>query len=117
MNVFGSDSVGEEDTWIETAEATGSAETRYALPWRPVKPLLIIWDVKQRSAAQREQRMQDTWPLRYLSVGSSSSSETLVVLEETDGRPPAFDGLGRKTAVGRRNLGNMRIYFNLVFLY
>jgi hypothetical protein len=50
--VLGRDTVGEEDALTETALATGSAETRYARPWRPVKPLLIIWEVKQRCAAQ-----------------------------------------------------------------
>jgi hypothetical protein len=49
---LGREAVGEEDGLTETALATGSAETRYARPWRPVKPLLIIWEVRQRWAAQ-----------------------------------------------------------------
>ena len=32
------------------------AETRYARPWRPVKPLLMIWLLEAMSAMQRTQR-------------------------------------------------------------
>ena len=37
----------------------GSGETKYARPCRPVKPLLIIWLERQRSAPQRMQRRED----------------------------------------------------------
>ena len=37
--------------------------TRYARPWRPVKPLLIIWDESARSAAHLAQRRCEVWPL------------------------------------------------------
>lgn len=43
---------------------TGSAETRYARPCRPVKPLLMICEVKQMWAAQRAQRMKEEWEVR-----------------------------------------------------
>jgi hypothetical protein len=54
--VLGSEVVGEDDALTDTAVATGSAETRYARPWRPVNPLLIIWEAKQRCDAHPAQR-------------------------------------------------------------
>lgn len=42
--------------------------TRYARPWRPVKPLLMIWELRARSEAQRAQRRWEAWPFRKESV-------------------------------------------------
>lgn len=42
----------------------GVGETRYARPCRPVKPLLMICELRPKSAAQRAQRSRDTWPRR-----------------------------------------------------
>jgi len=66
-NVLGSAGRGGADE----AEAEADDCTRYARPWRPVKPLEMTWEVRQRSVAHLPQWMCDVWPCRYLSVGAS----------------------------------------------
>lgn len=90
--VLGSETVGGDDAQTDTAVAAGSAETRYARPWRPVKPLLIIWEVRQRWEAQPAQRRYEAWPSRYFVFGVDS------------GCPAAR--LGKREGI--RNLGNWR---------
>ena len=51
--------------------------TRYARPCRPVKPLLMIWEERARSEAQRAQRRWEAWPVRK---ESASGGLVLVVL-------------------------------------
>ena len=60
--------------------------TRYALPWRPVKPLLIICDESARSEAHRAQRRCEVWPVSRESASgglvlSSLSIEVVDVVE------------------------------------
>jgi len=43
--------------------------TRYARPWRPVKPREMIWLVWQRCVRQREQRRMEAWLERKVGEG------------------------------------------------
>lgn len=54
--------------------------TRYAFPWRPVKPLEMIWEVRQRSVEHRAQwRREREWLVlpeeRNLVVGGRMVEE------------------------------------------
>lgn len=42
--------------------STGDGLTNNALPWRPVKPLLMIWLERAREALQRAQESWLVWP-------------------------------------------------------
>ncbi|KAI7288243.1 hypothetical protein KC345_g130 [Hortaea werneckii] len=52
----------------------GGVEAR---PCRPVKPLLMIWEERARSAAQRAQRRWEAWPVRKASVVGGEEEELL----------------------------------------
>lgn len=101
ITVLGSDSACEVDPLIETALAVGSAETRYARPWRPVNPLLMIWALRHNSAPHLEHRRHDTCPVRYLLFPLPWVSALIV-----EGRWLALWLLGWKIIDGNRNLGN-----------
>ena len=58
--------------------------TRYARPWRPVKPLEMIWLERAKSEAHRAQRRWELWPERKES-GSGGLLGVLEVSLEIDG--------------------------------
>ena len=60
FGVGSSTGFGEIDDW--------DGATRYARPWRPVKPLLMIWLLSARSDRQRAHRRCEAWPVRYESA-------------------------------------------------
>lgn len=53
----------------------GGGATRYALPYRPVKPLLIIEDVGMRSARHLKQRRWDVGCVARKDVGCGGEDE------------------------------------------
>lgn len=68
---------------VEAYLLLGCPETRYARPWRPVKPLEMICDVSARSVAHFEHWMCEVWPCRNLSVGAERG--TVLVWREGSG--------------------------------
>jgi hypothetical protein len=59
--VLGSEAVADDDALTDTAGTAPDSpdaepETRYARPCLPVKPLLIIWEVRQMWTVHSEQR-------------------------------------------------------------
>jgi hypothetical protein len=72
--------------------------TRYARPWRPVKPLLMIWVLRARSEAQRAQRRCEVWPVR-------KESGSLLMLELELVEDAALVSLALLTVLERRRKG------------
>ena len=61
------------ETWCNGEEGGGA--TRYARPWRPVKPLLTIWDVKANSVEHlRHFRVFGAAFRNLVSISASSLS-------------------------------------------
>ena len=63
--MFGSAIVSEVAGLPAMISGPEEAETRYALPQRPVNPLDTMAEVKHKSAAQRPQRRNESCPSRY----------------------------------------------------
>lgn len=86
--------------WRVVVGGTGTGETRYARPCRPVNPLLMIWLVRHRSVAHRAHRRYDVCPLRYggevLLAGEDEVGLLLLEVVEVEER------LRRKGIEGRR---------------
>lgn len=81
-------------------EEVPGGETRYARPWRPVKPLLIMEVVGMRSARQREQRRCEVGWERRKEVGCVGGDEggvdEVVLVEFVEERRRRKGMLGRR---------------------
>lgn len=62
------------ESWVEWvlygySAVGGGGETRYARPWRPVKPLEIMEEVGMRSVRHLAQRRWEGWTIDGRKVG------------------------------------------------
>lgn len=81
---------------LSNAEDVGGA-TRYARPWRPVKPLLMMFDVGMRSARHLWQRRWEVGALEKKPVGCGGEDEGVLAGDMVE-----FELRRRKDMLGRR---------------
>ena len=82
--------------------------TRYARPWRPVKPLDMIWEDNARSEAHLAQRRCEACPSRKLSVsgGLVLVALSMELVRATEAVLSVLDFRRRKDSDGTKYVGN-----------